>query len=162
MNTATVCVAVDDKYSDNNGPYQVAYFWDGEKVEQRGGMYDHAVYSADCTDAQLKAAAEWMIANTSESANWNKYCYGGRGANTYIGCTVKLTRSRIAPNNTPLKVIAFYESEYNGSYKTPERVVVTDGHERWAVSSGCIKELVKGIKDVVYWATPYASKQEAA
>lgn len=148
----SVCVAIDEKYSDNNGAYQIAYFWDGISVSVGGGMYDGAVYSVNCTPEQKQAAIDWMQSNCQLTANWNKYCYGGLGAFTYIGCIVKLARSRKAPNGVDLKVLDFYESRWEGSYKVSEQVKVTDGDNVWIVSSSCISELVKGIKDLPFWA----------
>ncbi len=148
----SVCVAIDEKYSDNNGAYQIAYFWDGISVSVGGGMYDGAAYSVNCTPEQKQAAIDWMQSNCQLTANWNKYCYRGLGAFTYIGCIVKLARSRKAPNGVDLKVLDFYESRWDGSYKVSEQVKVTDGDNVWIVSSSCIAELVQGIKDLPFWA----------
>lgn len=153
-NEKKVIVAVDECYNDNNGAYQVAYVWDGESVSTLGGMYDNTHYSVNCTDAEFAAAKAWQRANTPETIPFNKYCYNRLGANTFIGCIVKLARSRKAPNSVELKVTEFHESFYDSRYNqyVPERITVTDGTSSWIVSSGCINELVKGVKEYVFWA----------
>lgn len=149
-----VVVAVDDRYNDNNGAYQIAYLWDGETVYTEGGIYCDKVYTVNCSVEQKEAAINWKIENTELSIPYNKYCYGGRGARTYIGCTIKLAKSRKAPNKVELKVTAFHESYYDGYYNqhVGEKITVTDGNNSWVVSSNCIAEVVKGVKDIVYWA----------
>ena len=150
-----VIVAVDDLYTDNNGAYQVAYVWDGERVSQVGGMYDSNVYRVTATPEQIKAAAEYAKAEAEANTtnNWNKYCYNGRGAYTFINCIVTLKRSRKAPNKIPLKVIDFLESGYNARFNNHvgERIEVTDGETSWVVSSNCIDEVVKGVVKYPFW-----------
>ena len=149
-----VVVAVDERYNDNNGAYQDVYLWDGESVTMAGGMYCSKVYSVNCTPEQFEAAKQWQRDNTPETIPYNKYCYNRLGAQTWIGCIVKLARSRKAPNKTPLRVTAFHEAYYDTRYNNQvvEQVTVTDGQQSWTVSSNCINELVQGVKDYVYWA----------
>lgn len=151
-----VIVAVEEKYSDNNGNYQIAHVWNGECVTQIGGVYDSNVYSVNATPEQFKAASEWAKANAEANPtnNWNKYCYGGRGADTFIDCIVTLKRSRKAPNKIPLKVVNFLENVYDARFNnyTGERIEVTDGYNNWVVSSGCINEVIKGHVDYPFWA----------
>ena len=148
-----VIVAVDDKYSDNNGAWQVAYVWNGERVSVTGGPYDDQVYKVDASEEQIREASEWMKKNTKPTVPFNKYCYQGRGANTYIGCLVTLKRSRKAPNGTPLCVRAFIEGGYDKMYHryTPEQVVVSDGEQEWVVSSGCIHDVIQGVVELPFW-----------
>jgi|GEM_PF-6337785 len=150
-----VIVAVEEKYNDNNGAYQIAYLWDGERVEQAGGMYDPAIYCVNATPEQIKAASEWAKADAeaNPTKNWNKYYYGGLGANTFVGCVVTLKRSRKAPNGTPLKVINFLEAAYYTHFNKhlAERVEVTDGYNSWVVSSGCIDKVIKGVVKYPSW-----------
>ena len=150
-----VIVAVEDMYNDNNGAYQIAYLWDGERVEQVGGVYDQVMYCVNATPEQIKAASEWAKANAEANPtnNWNKYCYGGRGADTFIDCIVTLKRSRKAPNIVPLKVVNFLEDVYDERFNnyTGERVEVTDGENNWVVSSGCINEVIKGFVKYPFW-----------
>ena len=148
-----IVVAVDECYNDNNGAYQIVYVWDGEKVSTTGGMYCSDNYSVNCTSEQFEAARAWQIENTPETVPFNKYCYGGRGADTYIGCKIKLARSRKAPNKTVLTVTGFHESYYSERFNSlvPEQFTVTDGEEKWTVSTGCFAELVEGVKEYPRW-----------
>lgn len=150
-----VIVAVEEKYNENNGAYQIAHAWDGERVERVGGMYEQVMYCVNATPDQFKAASEWAKANAEANPtnNWNKYCYNGRGAFTFIDCIVTLKRSRKAPNGTPLKVVNFLEAGYNARFNNhvAERVEVTDGESTWIVSSGCIDEVVKGVVEYPLW-----------
>lgn len=149
-----VIVAVEEKYNDNNGSYQVAYTWNGEKVERVGGMYCNKYYSVNCTAEQFQAAKQWERDNTAETIPYNKYCYNRLGAQTFLGCVVTLKGSRKAPNKTPLTVIQFHEAYFDKRWNqhVTEKVTVTDGITSWEVSSNCINELIKGVKEYVYWA----------
>lgn len=157
VSNGAVLVAVDERYNDNDGAYDIAIVWTGTKVVHfRNNGYvqefhTHGVPRAN--EEQKQAAIDYEIANTEESNNWNKYCYGGRGADTYIGCIVTLQRSRKAPNKTPLEVVDFEQEYYNEYYnnRSPERIaVLVDGSKVW-VSTGCIKEVVKGVKKLPFW-----------
>lgn len=153
MENSIVVVAVDDKWNENNGAYQVAYLWDGESVTTAGGMYCNEVYHVNCTDEQFEAAKAWQIENTERSIPRNKYCYNMLGANTYIGCKVKLARSRKAPNKTVLTVTDFHESYFSEKFnnRVPEQFTVTDGVDSWTVSTGCLAEVVEGVKQYPSW-----------
>lgn len=155
MNDTQIIVAVDECYNDNNGSYQVAYIWDGKSVSTIGGMYDNKHYSVNCTEEQFLAAKLWQRENTPETIPFNKYCYNRLGANTFIGCIVKLARSKKAPNKTELKVTDFHESYYDSRFNqhVTEKVTVTDGVTSWIVSTNCINEIVKGVKEYVFWAS---------
>lgn len=151
-----VCIATDDRYDDSMGSYTVFYFWDGEKVTIEGGMYSDLAFNAYEVNATLEQkvqASEWYVKNTEKGVNYNKYCYNGRGANTYIGCIVKLKRSRKAPNNVNLKVTDFFEGGYCSRYnqEVTEKVEVTDGENTWVVSSNCINEVVEGVIELPFW-----------
>lgn len=152
-----IVVAVDDKWSENNGAYQTAYIWDGKSVSTAGGMYCEEVYKVNCTDEQFKAAKDWQIKNTERTIPRNKYCYNMAGAYTYIGCKVKLSRSRKAPNKTVLTVTDFHESYFSEKFnnRVPERFTVTDGVDSWTVSTGCLAEVVEGVKEYPLWCYDY-------
>ena len=152
----TVCIAIDHLYDDSMGDYAVFYLWDGEKVYTEGGMYSGVrsdAYEVNATREQIAAASAAYIESAPETYNYNKYCYGRRGCNTFIGCIVKLHRSRKAPNNTDLTVVDFHEAYYCNRYNqhVPEKLTVTDGVSTWAVSSNCIKTVVKGVKEKPFW-----------
>lgn len=148
-----VCVAVDSRYDDSMGAYDVAYMFDGESVFTVGGMYsqENVPSHTNCTFEQKREASIKYMETAKESNNFNKYCHNGRGEYTFIGCTVSLKRSRKAPNNTPLEVVDFIEGGYNGRYNETDKVEVTDGVSSWVVSSGCIEKVIKGVKETPFW-----------
>lgn len=151
-----VCIAIDHKYDDSMGAYSVFYFWDGQNVSTKGGMYSGLAFNAfevNATHEQVIEASAAYMETVPETYNYNKYCYGRRGCNTFIGCIVKLHRSRKAPNSTELKVTEFHEAYYCKRYNqhVPEKITVTDSVNSWTVSSNCIKEVVKGIKEKPFW-----------
>lgn len=119
-----------------------------------GGMYCNKIYTVNCTPEEFEAAKQWERDNTKETIPYNKYCYNRLGANTFLGCIVTLKGSRKAPNKTPLTVIKFHEAYFDKRYNqhVTEKVTVTDGVTSWDVSSNCIHELIKGVKEYVYWA----------
>lgn len=152
-----VCVAIDHKHDDSMGAYSLFYMWDGKQVSTEGGMYSNMAYNhyaIDATDEQIKAASDYMRETTLESHAYNKYANGGRGAYTYVGCVVKLSRSRKAPNNVELKVVDYDDRYFNERFGTWVEAKITvkdaDGVE-YGVSVGCIKEVVKGVKELPFW-----------
>lgn len=153
-----VCIAKDDKYDDSMGAYTLFYLWDGEQVMVEGGIYSglpYNTYEVNATHEQKVAASQAYMDAQKEGFNFNKHCYSGRGAYTFIGCVVELSRSRKAPNKTPLEVIAFFEGGYDSRYNhdRPEQVTVTDGENNWIVSSSCINKVIKGVKEKPFWFT---------
>lgn len=146
----SVVVAVDHKYNDNDGAYSIAVVWDGSVAVSHnysngynGVKFDAAV--KDATDEQVKAAAEWYI-NTYKDISEDH-----RGNPTFIGCTVTLSRSRKAPNKTPLKVTKYAAGGYNkryGCWDQPKVCVDVQGQPVW-VSVGCISEVLQG--DTPWW-----------
>ncbi len=157
-----VCVAVEDKYSDNNGAWTVFTFFDGQEFTTKGGMYQdlrHNAYQVNATIKQLRKASIIALEQAPEGHNYNRYA-GNGGTDTYVGCLVKLKRSRKAPNNTELKVLEWFDGGYSGRYNNyiPDQIRVTDGSQRWIVSASCISEVVKGVKESPFW---YISQKEA-
>jgi len=149
-------ISVEGKYDQSMGAYDLFHVWDGERVNVIGSMYDQQARESDfdqITDENLKLAKDWIFANTEEGFAYNKYCYNRLGANTFIGCIVKLKRSRKAPNGVELRVTDFHESHYSSKFNNhvTEQVTVTDGTSSWTVSSGCIDSVVKGVKELPYW-----------
>lgn len=155
MDTFTpVCVARDDRYSDNNGAWSELYMFDGERVWKEGSMYDHvSERSVNATLEQIVDASAVYMNQQTEGYNYNKYCYNMRGANTFVGCIVTLSRSRKAPNNTELTVTNFHESYYDSRYNqhVSEKITISDGTSYWTVSSNCIANVVKGVKEKPFW-----------
>ena len=155
-----VCIAIDHKYSDNNGAWTVFYFWNGQEVISKGGMYEDYAFNAfevNATIDQKRAASIWTENNTEESLN---YC-NKLQADTYVDCIVKLKRSRKAPNNIELKVVDFAKGGYNAyNNYTPDqvRVVNSDNTIDVWVSASCINEVIKGAKVLPWW---HVSQAEA-
>ena len=153
----TVCLAVDHKYDESNGSYSVFYMWDGEKVTTEGGMYSQLAYnhySVNATEEQIKAASDHVRETAEEGHCYAKYANGGQGAYTYVGCVVKLSRSRKAPNNVELKVVGYTDRFFNekfGNWVEAKITVVDTMGEEYDVSVGCIKEVVKGVKKLPFW-----------
>ncbi len=157
-----VCVAVDHKYSDNNGSWSEFIFFDGQGFTTKGGMYSNLAYNSyqvNATVKQLRKASIIALKQAPEGYSYNRYA-GNGGTDTYVNCIVKLKRSRKAPNNTELKVIDWFDGGYNGQYNnyTPDQICVTDGSQSWTVSASCIDEVVKGVKELPFW---YISQEEA-
>ena len=152
-----VLIAVDERYNNNDGATEIAIVWTGSGcVYFKNNGYETQFVAGSippASEEQLEAAKAYEIANTPETNNFQKYYYAGAGADTYIGCTVLLKRSRKAPNNTPLDVVDFEPESYNEYYnrRNPERIaVLVEGSKVW-VSTGCIKETVKGVKKLPFW-----------
>lgn len=136
----SVVVARDDLYSDNNGPYTLAYIWDGAvlRVENCANGYDgfgHTDIVVDATAEQIQAAAEFYQMNFNDT---NK--------GTYIGCIVKLKRSRKAPNNVELHVVGSVASSYDNVYMrridAKIKVRIDENTYAW-VNRSCIDEVVQ-------------------
>jgi len=145
-NLKNVVVAVDHKYSENNGAYTVVTFWDSsiKKLSTIGGPYDliaHDLYSVEATKDQIAEAAEHYATKIC-SKGW----IDGSGTLTFIGSTVKLKGSRKAPNGIGLLVVGFRKGGYNSFYKQqdPDLIVVDIDGVKVSVSASCVSEIVKG------------------
>lgn len=133
-----VIVAVERCYSDNDGAFDVVFYWDGVCVDQETFRGDYGVTpKANATDEQVSAAGDWMQASSGDVSVRNSVA-------TYIGCQVTLQRSRKAPNKRPLMVVNHQDREWNNSFMRydDEKICVdVDGAGVW-VSVGCIKDVV--------------------
>lgn len=139
-----VVIAVDHKYDDNNGAYSIAWLWDGSSVwtenyanGYNGGKFDDLEVNAS-TD-QIKAAGDWYELNSNDvSLNAN-------GTPMFVGCTVTLSRSRKAPNKTPIKVLSFVKGGYDPRFNNhiPDQIVVDVDGDRVKVNASCVKDVVK-------------------
>lgn len=150
LKAGSVVVAVDHKYNDNDGAYSIAYVWDGEQVVPHtyADGYNKVSYTAavkDATKEQVDAAAEWYVNVRKDTS-----VRGTRA--TFIGCTVSLQRSRKAPNGVPVQVLDYVAGGYNRQYnrRDPEQIKVKAGECTYWVSTGCVKEVIKG--DSPWWA----------
>lgn len=148
----SVVVAIDHKYNENDGAYSVAWVWDGETLshESYANGYNNRSFEdaeVDATFLQISQAAEAYAVGKFDlgRSHFNQY-------NTFIGCTVKLARSRKAPNKVELLVVdhadAYYDDNYNRRIDAQSAVMV-EGVKVW-VSQSCINEVVKG--DYPWWA----------
>lgn len=155
-----VCLAADHKYDDSMGAYTVFWLFDGESVYTEGGMYSNLGfnhYTVNATVEQKKQALAIHMATVPETHNYNKYANSGRGAYTFVGCTVKLARSRKAPNKKDLKVVGFNDRYYNDFFgnwvdETVDLIDTVTGDTYNNISINCIKEVVKGVKEEPFWA----------
>ncbi len=155
-----VCLAVDHKYDDSMGAYSIFWLFDGEDVFTEGGMYSGLPYNhyvVNATQDQKDKALAIYTESQIETHNYNKYANNGRGAYTFVGCIVKLARSRKAPNKKDLKVINFNDRYYNSFYgnwvdETVDLIDESTGETYQNISINCIKDVVKGIKELPFWA----------
>ena len=67
MNTSTnlpnllatpVCIAINEGYCESNGAFTTFYFWDGQEVTTKGGMYSDLAYNAYQVNATLQQRLE--------------------------------------------------------------------------------------------------------
>lgn len=156
----SVCVAVESKYNDNNGAYDIGYFFDGHSVSVESNLYSDKLFKVDATPEQIrKASIAYMEDEKNADYAPNKYLHNGRRGNTFIGCKVVLQRSRKAPNKVELLVTDFYEGGYNsrfGGYEA-DKIKVTDGADSWVVSVSCIKDVTKKVTEKPFW---YMSEED--
>lgn len=142
----SVVVAIDHRYNDNDGPYSVAWVWDG--VELTCETYANGYNGRSFDDADVDAKTTGQILLAAEAYAVGKFDLGRlcSGSNTYIDCVVKLKGSRKAPNNVELLVVdhenSYYDSSYNRRVDAKIQVQLRD--ERVWVNQSCINEIVKG------------------
>lgn len=161
-----VCIFADDRYDDSMGAYTVFTLFDGESVYTEGGIYSDLAYNhytVTGDEAIIRQASQvWEKSAKRKNGIYNKYA----GRLHFKGCTVTLKRSRKAPNNTPLKVIADIDGGYNSRFNTydSDKLEVTDGVNSWIVSLGCLNEIIEGVYDFPLWYISQAQfdKIEAA
>jgi len=139
MNSLVV-VNVEEKYSDNNGAYDVVSYWDGEAIttETLTGNNDKITPSVNATSFQKKDAAEWYKANVQKETSkafGHKFIVGG---------------SRKVARGTIVALLSYNEGGYNGGYYTQDTVtVLTEQGETHNISPNCLKTWVEGT--LPYW-----------
>jgi hypothetical protein len=118
------------------------WLWDGSILHCEGGPYTdvcHSNYTINATADQIKAAGDYYQQIFKDACNKN-------GTTLYLGCVVELSRSRKAPNKTPLLVLNHKDRKWNDYYRTfdPEMILVEIDEQRaeW-VSVGCVKNIVQ-------------------
>lgn len=152
MSKEIYVLAVDGKYSDNNGAWDVATVWDGKKLSYDGSMYNPSTYNYAtpiCRDEEVIYAASRHFDTVAVEHN-NKH--------SFVNCVVKLKRSRKAPNNKPLKVLQCIDAHYDSRFncRVDDKVVVLDEEtgNKYTVNYSCISEMVKGVIDYPRWYMP--------
>lgn len=136
LNGRAVVVAIENRYNDNDGETVWVVTWDGEKVDTTcvlSGYVDLGKIKVDATIDDRDKAAKWWIDNAIDKK-------------PLVGCTVKLKRSRKAPNNTELLVVEHHEAYFDRMLyrENLERITVDVDGEHVTVSASCINEVVKG------------------
>lgn len=143
-----IVFAIRDKWSDNDGAYHIAYFLSNDKkkiyTQTYSDGYNNIPYDAvkiNASEADIKIARQIYI-DTLLSVE---------DSETYIGCTVKLRRSKKAPNNVELVVSS--ETKSNGynrfNIKTPNTIDLVDYNTEPktiypGIAESCIYKVVKG------------------
>lgn len=140
MNNLVVVVNVEEKYSDNNGAYDVVSFWDGSEIitEALGGYTDKVTPKVNATSEQKATAAAWYKANIKKEiskAHGHKFIVGG---------------SRKVNKGTIVTLVSYNEGGYNGGYYMQDTVTVkTVEGETYNISPNCLKTWVEGV--FPYW-----------
>lgn len=149
-----VCLNADHRYNDNNGAYTIFTLYNTETKEIRteGGMYSDLNYDAYHVTNDLTivrdASKEWEATAERKQGVYNKYAQRKH----FQGCVVVLSRSRKAPNKTPLKVLKDFDGGRNGRFFEPDQILVElpEGGSQW-VNASCIAEVVQGVYDYPIW-----------
>ena len=143
-----VIVAIDDKYSDNDGPYHIAYIWDGDKVyivNYSNGYtkYAHHDGVVDATPEQHTQACNWHRDHVPP-----RDCEAG-----LIGHRFTVKRSRKVKKGSLVEVREFYRGGYDATYgnwvNDQVRVKVIESEhgqedQHFTISSGCLDEWKRG------------------
>lgn len=139
MNSLVV-VNVEEKYSDNNGAYDVVSFWDGSEIttETLGGYTDKVTPSVNATKEQKANAALWYKANIKKETS------KAFGHKFIVGGSRKVTKGAI------VTLVSYNEGGYNGGYYIQDTVTVQleDGSTQ-TISPNCLKTWVEGV--LPYW-----------
>lgn len=138
-----VVVALDETYTDNNGPETYAFIFDGtvcERVKYLSGYTQHYTsIDINASEEQIKQAGiAYAHNNPKQSLADMRNLYNS---------VVILKRSRKARNGVPLQVVNWQEEQYDNRYKQniPAKVLVEDTEtgERVWVSYGCVHKIVR-------------------
>jgi len=135
-----VVVNVSERYSDNNGAYDVVSFWDGESIttETLTGNCDKITPKINATIEQKTLAAAWYKANVQKEiskAFGHKFIVGG---------------SRKVSKGSVVTLLSYNEGGYNGGYYIQDTVTVkTADGDTYKISPNCLKTWVEGV--LPYW-----------
>ncbi len=148
LNEGEVVVAIEHLHDDSNGAFSLATVWDGSSLREisyanayNRGSFDDAEVNANTE--QKRAASVWYVENKEDIKMIGNHA-------SYIGCKVVLSRSRKAPNGTPLLVVNFSAGGYNEQFRChePSKIAVeTEDSIVWVSAST--------IKSVVEYAAPW-------
>jgi hypothetical protein len=141
MNNSVV-VNVEERYSDNNGAYDVVSYWDGSEIttETLGGYTDKPTPSVNATIEQKALAAAWYKANVKKEiskAYGHKFIVGG---------------SRKVSKGVIVTLLSYneggYSSRFNNYVQDSVLVQLEDGSTQ-TISPNCLKTWVEGV--FPYW-----------
>lgn len=136
-----VCVAVENKYNDNDGAYDVGFMWDGVTLSTLKATNQYVPVGftgVNASDCAKKQAAEWYRKNVKGERD---------GRLTFTGETWKVKRARGIKKGTPVKVIAVTTEYFNGH---PTRDVATvnivgdDEAIDYSIGVNCLDGFVEG------------------
>lgn len=138
-----VVVALDETYTDNNGPETYAFIFDGtvcERVKYLSGYTQHY------TSIDINASEE-QIKQAGIAYAHNNHKMSLSDMRNLYNSVVILKRSRKARNGVPLNVVNWTEAGYDNRYNrpVPAKVLVEDvetGERIW-VSHSCVDKIVR-------------------
>lgn len=137
-----VVVNVEERYSDNNGAYDVVSYFDGETIttETLGGYTDKVTPVVNATAEQKALAAMWYKANIQKESSksiGHKFIVGG---------------SRKVSKGAIVTLLSYnqggYDSRYNNYVQDSVTVKTVEG-ETYNISPNCLKIWVEGT--LPYW-----------
>ena len=142
MNNLVAVVNVEEKYSDNNGAYDVVSFWDGSEIitETLGGYTDKVTPKVNATSEQKADAALWYKANVKKETSKSF------GHKFVVGGSRKISKGSI------VTLVSYNEGGYNSRFNNYLQDTVTvqleDG-DKHNISPNCLKTWVEGT--FPYW-----------
>lgn len=143
LSKGVVVVALNETYTDNNGPETYAIIWDGEKcdsVKYLSGYTQHYTsINIDASESQIiEAGIAYAHDNPYMSLTNMKHLYNS---------VVILKGSRKARNGVELNVVNWQEEQFDHKYKQyiSAKVLVEDPEteERVWVSYNCVTRIVR-------------------
>lgn len=140
--TNLVVVNVEEKYSDNNGAYDVISYWDGKAIttETLTGNNDKITPSVNATSFQRQDAAHWYKTNVKKETS------KAFGHKFIVGGSRKVSKGAIVTLLSYNK--GGYDSRFN-TYVQDTVTVSTAAGETYKISPNCLKTWVEGT--LPYW-----------
>ena len=141
MNNLAV-VNVEEKYSDNNGAYDVVSYWNNSEIttETLTGNTARVTPSVNATNKQKQEAALWYKANIKKEVSkafGHKFIVGG---------------SRKVVKGAIVTLLSYneggYSSRFNNYVQDSVTVQLEDGSTQ-TISPNCLKTWVEGV--FPYW-----------